>query len=314
MKRCLYKCAWVWLFIAGCTFANENPVTLTVTADIPPSATLTATLQPSPTLPPTPYQIVLPSTTMSPQESENALLELLKTNGNCTDKCIAGIRPDDMTVQEAVNIMAQWGMVRIGENSQGKTFINLDQSPLYGQVSVYLSVGTWTKRLETIDNVAIRIEGSSDRFLGDDVWRTYREALRGFNLDSILKAYGIPSYVGYDFSSNFNPTSPLEERSFSYGISMHYEQLNLEVFIAALAYYDGQNLFLCPSKDPHYLWMEINPERPLQELQGFYPVTWQELTGTDLNAFYQVITNRTNPDACIKTTVEQILTLHPSYR
>jgi len=275
---------------------------------------MTETFQPSSTLTPTPYQIVLPLITMSPQESENALLELLKTNGDCTGKCIAGIRPDEMTVQEAMDIMAQWGMVRIGENSQGKTFINLDQSPLYGQVSVYLSVGTWTKKLETIDNVAIRIEGFSDRFLGEDAWLTYREALRGFNLDNILKAYGTPSYVGYDFSSNFNPASPLEERSFSYGMSMHYEQLNLEVFIAALAYYDGQDLFLCPSKDPHYVWIEINPERPLKELPGFYPVTWQALTGTDLNVFYQMVTNGTNPDACIKTTVEQILTLHPSFR
>lgn len=300
--------------MASCTFVSETPATVTVAVDTMPSATMIETMQPSPMPTPTLNQVVLPILTMSPQQSESALLELLKTNGGCTGKCIAGIYPDNMNVQEAVDVMAQWGMVRISENSQGKTFVNLDQSPLYGQVSVYLSVGTWTKRLETIDNVAIRIEGSSDRFLDGEVWLTYRQALQGFSLDSILKTYGIPSYIGYDFSSNFNPASPLDERSFSYGISMQYEQLNLEVFIAALAYYDGQNLFLCPSKDPHYLWMQINPERPLQELQEFHPVTWQELTGTDLNAFYQVVTDGTNPDACIDTNVEQILALHPSYR
>jgi len=241
------------------------------------------------------------------------LLELLKTNGNCKDKCIGGIRPNEMTVQEAVNAMSQWGTMSIYDNStSGGTYITLDQSPLYGQVSVYLSVGTWTKKMETIDNVSIQIQGFSDTYVGEDVWLANQEAFRGFRMDNILKAYGTPSYVGYDFSSLLSPSPPLEKgERFEYGMSLHYEQINLHILVGGMAYYDGESVFLCPSKEPHYLLIEINPERPLNELQDVFPVTWQSLTDTDLNAFYQTFTGDNAFNICAKTNLEKILTLQP---
>lgn len=312
MNRYLHKCALLCLFIAGCAVANENTVTLTIVAEAAPSVPITETIQPLPTLTPTRYQLVFPSITLSPQENENALLELLKTNGNCTGKCIGGIRPDAMTVQDAVDVMAQWGMVTIGENSQGKTYINLDQNQLYGQLNVYLSVGTWTKELETIDNVAIRIDGISDTYVGEDVWLANRDAFRGFQMDGLLEAYGVPSYVGYDFSSILSPSPPLElgER-YPYGMSLHFEQINLHVLVSGMAYYDGEDVFLCPSKETHALYLEINPERPLEDSQNVFPVTWQALTDTDLNEFYVTFTGENAFDMCTTTKLEKILTLQP---
>lgn len=318
------------MFIAGCTFAGKPPATLTVepsvtasstrTMSLSPSSTATATsietLQPTSTLTPTPFQIVLPAVTMSPQESEAALLKLLKTNGNCTGKCVADIRPDDMTVQDAVNIMSEWGMVSIGENWQGKTFIHLEQPPLYGQINVRLSVGTWTQKLETIDRISFGVEVfSSDRlrFVQEDTWLANRDAWWGIRLDNILKAYGAPSFVGYFFATAEETGSTLEGRTITYDMAMQYEQLNMEVVIGALAYYDGETLFLCPSNDPHNLGMTINPERSLKILQEFSPVAWQALTDTDLEAFYQMFTDKTNPNACITTTLEQIQALQPDF-
>jgi hypothetical protein len=312
MKRYLYKCALLCLFIAGCTFANETSVPLTIPADVSPSATMTETVQLLPTLTPTAYRLVLPSITMSAQESENALLELLKTNGNCTGKCIAGIHPDEMTVQDAVDVMGQWGMVTISEDSRGKTFVNLDQNQLYEQLNMYLSVGTWTRELETIDKVTIRIEGFSDTYVGEDVWLANQDAFQGFRMDNVLETYGVPSYVGYDFSSLLSPSPPLEkEQRFSYGMSLHFEQINLHLLISAMAYYDGETVFLCPSKEPHSVYLEINPERPLKELQNVFPVTWQSLTGTDLDAFYQTFIVENAFNTCVTTKLEKILTLQP---
>ena len=90
MKKNLYPvvmcCSLLCLYIAGCTFANQNPELATTEAGTTPSITMTlvpvtesspSTLTPSPTV-----QIVLPAVTLSPQEAENALKELLKTNGN----------------------------------------------------------------------------------------------------------------------------------------------------------------------------------------------------------------------------------------
>jgi hypothetical protein len=308
MKRRLYKFVFFGLLIAGCAATTE-----TIVVDKTPFLTMTEIQQPLlPTSTPTPYKIVLPSITMSPQENESALVELLKTNGNCMGKCIGGIRPDAMNVQDAINVMAQWGMISVNENSQGKTFINLDQNQLYGQLNVYLSVGTWIKELETIDKVALRIESISNTYVEEDVWLENRDVFQGFRMDGLLKAYGLPSYIGYDFSSILSPSPPLKAgERFSYGMSLHFEEINLHILLGAMAYYDGETIFLCPSKEPHYFYIEIYPERPLQELQSVFPVTWQALTSTDLDAFYEMFTGENAFDVCVTTNLEQILTLQP---
>ena len=297
----------------GTTVTSSPPITLTSTPEASATTASTRTIQHRQTSTVTPNQLVLPAVTMSPQEMESALLELLSTNGNCSGKCIGGIRPDEMTAQDAVDIMAQWGAVRIGENSQGKPFLNLEQSPLYGQINVFLSVGTWTKQLESIDKVLIRIEDASERYLGAELWLANRDAWVGFRFDNLLKTYGVPSYVGSNFRTIVAPGASLEGRTISYGMEIQYEQFNLTMSIGAIAYYDGENLSVCPSSDPHYLWIEINPDRPLIEIQEFYPVTWQALFGTDLEAFYEVFTDEANPGACYRTTLEQISALQDDF-
>ena len=71
---------------------------------------LVETVQTSP-LSHIPAQIALPIVTMSPQEAKNALLDLFRTNGDCTGKCLAGIRPDEMTDQEAVDKLAHFNLI-----------------------------------------------------------------------------------------------------------------------------------------------------------------------------------------------------------
>jgi hypothetical protein len=299
--------------IASCAPAVNVPTMIETLPTALPSQISSTQL---PTLTATPYQLVFPSITMSPQENENALLELLKTNGDCSGKCLGGVRPDEMTAQEAVNVMSQWGMITVNKNSQGKTFINLEQNQIHEQLNVYLSVGTWTKELETIDNVAIRIDGALDsNYVKEDVWLANQEAFRGFRMDNMLKAYGVPSYVGYDFSILMGPSPiPKKGERFEYAMSLQYEHINLHILLSGMAYYDGNTVFLCPSKEPHALYLEINPERPLKELQNVFPVTWQALTNTDLDAYYQKFTSGNAFDACVTTNLEQIQTLQPYFR
>jgi len=297
---------------------NVMPTVISSTPSFTPEAivaTFSATPTSTFTLTPLPFQLVFPAKTFSPKESDVALLELLKTNGNCTGKCIAGIRPDEMTVQEAVDTMSRWGTVRIGENSQGKTFINLVQHPLYERIFVKLSVGTWTSKLKTIDRVTFYIGGAPGYgLIGEENWSLYDKDLMGFRLDTLLKTYGVPSYVGYFFQTTVEIGKPLEGRTISYSLEIQYEKMNLVVGMGAMSFYDGENLILCPSVDPHDLGIVINPERPLKERRDFFPITWQALTSTDLDAFYQMFTDETDPNACITTNLEQIQTLQPSFR
>lgn len=312
-KYLVYKAFWLFyicIILLGCTsprtVVTEFPTSAAKTQAYAsfPTASITKTLQP----------VILPSTLMSPLESENALLNLLRSNGNCSGKCIAGIQPDEMTVQEAVITMSQWGMVEIGKNSLGKTFINLEQSPLYGKVGVYLSIGTWTKEFETIDTVIFRMQGLSTTYIGEDLWLENRFKWRGFSLDNLLRIYGVPSFVGYSFSTIVKEGSSLNGRTILYILEIQYSEINLRIQIAALANYDGKILFLCPITDPHNLWMEINPERSLERLQEFSPVTWKELTDTDLEVFYQIFTNEIDSAKCTTTSINKIESQQPYFR
>ena len=248
---------------------------------------------------------------MSPQAAEDALQELLRTNGNCTGKCLAGIRPDEMSMQQAVNQMARWGMLDIGDDDKGITFLHvLYLDPRQKQVNLNLTL-TLRKKTETIDSVSFYIPRREDgEYLGADVWLANREAWRAFRFDNLLKAYGTPSFVGFIMQ-----TGDLKGRLIEYGIDVQYKQLNLDIGIGAMTYRDAKDdIFLCLSKDPHNLGVEINPVRPLTEVQQVYPITWQALTGTDLDAFYQIFTDETNPDGCVKTTLKKIMELDPSFR
>lgn len=315
MSKCLYKYLLFFLFIVSCNVNNDLISSTPTKAEGSSYPTGVKTTQPLPTLSATPNKLLLPLVTLSPLETENALVNLLRTNGDCVGKCLGGVYPDEMNLQEAVNVMSQWGMVSVGENSQGKTFINLNPNELFEQFSVYLSVGTWTKELETVDKVSIRIDSAAvtdSHYIKEDIWLANQDVFRGFQMDSILKSYGVPSYIGYDFSSILSPSLlPSSGERFSYGMSLHFEQINLHILIGAMAYYDGETVFLCPSKEPHYFYIEINPERPLKELQNVFPATWQALTGTDLNAFYQTFTGEDAFNVCVTTNFEQILTLQP---
>jgi len=323
IKKCWRPFAvWISMFclgIAGCTLGSQNPVGLTAetkatlspttafyiqTAAVSPTKTLLPTL----TFTPSPVPIVLPAVTMSPQEAENALRELLRTNGDCTGKCFAGIRPDDMTAQEAIDQMARWGMLTMDEGKDGSTFIStLYLDPRRKHVDADI---TLTLRKEAIDAISFYIpRREGGEFLGADVWRANREAWRAFQFDELLKAYGIPSFVGFMLE-----TRHLEGRSIGYTLIIQYEQMNLEIGIGALANSNGKDVFLCPSKDPHNLGVEINPKPPLRERQQTSPITWQALTGTNLEEFYRIFIGGTSPDGCFTTTFEKIIALDPYFR
>jgi hypothetical protein len=323
-KKCWHPgVMWISLFclyITGCTVGNVSPVALTAEPKAAPSAMVafstqtavaspTTTPLPTLTFTPSPILIVLPAVTMSPQIAEDALQELLRTNGNCTGKCVAGIRPDDMSVQQAIDQMAQWGMLDMSEDNDGRTFINtLYLDPRHKQVDVNLTI-TMRKKFETIYTVSFYIPRREDgEYLGADVWLANREAWRAFRFNNLLKAYGTPSFVGFSME-----TRDQEGKSIAYTLELHYEKMNLNIGIGGLAYGNGEDVFLCPSKDPHSLGIDINPERPLRDIQQFTPITWQALTGTDLDAFYRTFTDETNPDGCVKTTLKKIMELDPYF-
>lgn len=299
------------LWVASCAVENRTPVTLTTQIKVSPSATINPTMTPLPkkTFTPSSISIVLPSVILSPQEAEDALQELLKTNGYCTGKCLVGIRPDEMTVQEAVDQMARWGMLSIDENNDGRTFIHgVPPTPNDKQIRINLVLILRQKAIEGVSfYIPRRMDGAE--FVDADVWLANREAWQAFQFDNLLKVYGTPSFVGFRFATTQREGNPIV-----YTLDVHYEKLNLEIGIGGLAYGDGHDVFICPSKDPHSLGIDINPNPSLTERQQASPITWQALTSNDLQAFFETFTDERNPYACVTTTLNKILELDPFFR
>jgi BarA-like signal transduction histidine kinase len=306
---------WICLlfsWIAGCTVESQASVAVTPEIKVTPSETASPTTTPLPSLTftPSPVPIVLPAITMSPQEAEKALQELLKTNGNCMGKCLAGIRPDEMTIQEAVDQMARWGMLWMSKGNDGGIGIHTAYlDPNSKQVNLNLDI-VLRKKSEATYSVSFHIPRYEDGdFLATDVWLANRETWKAFQFRNLLKAYGIPSFVGFSMQTN--------ENSIVYTLMMNYEQLNLEIGIGALARRNGKNVFICPSKDPHNLGIDINPDLlgvPLEKNIQISLITWQALTDSDLQSFYQTFTDENHPDQCITTTLEKIRELDPYFQ
>ena len=254
--------------------------------------------------------ILLPMETLSPQESESRLLNLLETNGNCVGKCIGGVYPEQMTLQQAVNQLAQWGTVLMYQNPREGTFYRIDQQSLDGRIWVQFGVGTWTKERAVVNDMGLRITGISDLYIDSDAWKANQNSWHGSQLDQIMMAYGVPSDVRFGFSTEVKGKWLTEGKTISYLMHISYKQLNLDVDLAGLAHDDGQKLFLCPSTDPHYLNIQFNSGMSEEKLAEGYPVTWQKLMDTDLPSFYQ---RYTHPSAseCISPLLSQIVTLQP---
>jgi len=325
-KQKMYSCFILLstLLISNCgtvvkTNANPDPSLITSatqsTGKSSPTEAKTPTSTPLPTLTftPSPVPIVLPAVTISSQEAEAALQELLKTNGNCAGKCLAGIRPDEMTVQEAVNQIARWGMLRMSVDKEGRIFItNVYLDPSSKQVNLNLAI-TLRKKSETTYHVSFYVPRREDGdFVDAGVWLANREAWQAFQFDNLLKAYGTPSFVGFRLD-----TWDREGKFIVYTLYVVYKQMNLEIGIGGLAQSNGQGVFICPSKDPHNLGIDINPEvsgAPLENIQQISPITWQELTGSDLQSFYRAFTDESNSNGCVITTLEKIKELDPYFQ
>lgn len=307
----------IGLLVAGCVVDNNSFVISTVESNDVPlgtliSPTIAVTTSPTASLLPTdistlhPALIVPTVPTMLVQEAEDALQELLKTNGNCTGKCLAGIYPDEMTIQEGVNQMAQWGMLYMSEDNTGVHLV--PPTPRDKLIRINLDL---ILREQTIEGVSLyiplRIDG--EEFVDASIWQANREAWAAFRLDNLLKAYGTPSFVGFSIDS-YDP----EGEFLVYTLAIQYEEMNLKMGFGGLAQINGQDVFICPSSDSHNFGITINPQRPLSEVQQFSRITWQALTRGDLQTFYDTFTDESNSDGCFTTTISKIIELDPYFR
>jgi hypothetical protein len=296
--------------------STNTAVVTTTPVDPEKSQTSTAAIvsetTPGPQSTATPFQF--PTSPFTSEEQNAAFLELLRTNGHCQGKCIAGIYPDTMNVDQALEVFLAICDIRTGANALDEIFIAKSDPFIVDDARLSLGIVTTTIVYDTIDHVGFSIRGISLGDVSEELWARQKDAWNGFQFETLLQTYGQPSYVGFFFQTDVEPDSPFTGRVILYTISLHYHEFDLQIIQTGHANYDGETVSICPSSDPHDLSMQIPPGRTWSKLEEVYSVTWELLTDSDLEDFTQLFAPSIDGAQCIAVPLKRIIELSQDFR
>jgi len=191
----------LFIFLASCSTTSQIP-TITSTnlpthtlvpteTAIPPTSTFTPTLTPTITLTPLPTWTPLPTLA-----DQNSFLDFISftENGICKFPCFAGITQGETTWDEAIFALRPMEAV-------AKLDISPNQESNYGQVNIiswYLYGGEYEVEGEFLTGSSVNLiwmDIQSFSIPTENIPSRSLPLPKPFNLQSVLKAYGIPSMV-----------------------------------------------------------------------------------------------------------------------
>ena len=256
-----------------------------------PQVPLTATLLPALSPPPSPEypKFVTPRVTPLPAQSPTEVTEqlnyLLQTNGNCVLPCFWGIHPDQTRYEELYGIIDQL---------KGRDFFDVVEENGHLRVSsnfTYEEKGTIRAALtadlhgDVVKDLEVTILNQLDTGITPEDWSAY-------NMDEILRTYGVPDTVELYFGTPYD--------ALSFGIRLKYENIHTSIMYAGITTEDKKYLtpssaIFCPEEiGIASVVMHIGKHPFNDEPDG---VLLSKATGLDEQAFHKLFTE--NPSACL---------------
>ncbi len=281
------------MILSGCFPASPSITQIVLPSSTPEkssSVAFTATQLPNITPPPTKYfpplltPRVTPFPTRTRAEASEDLAHILKTNGDCKFPCFWGIHPDITRYEELYSVI---------DNLGGYRFETL-------QPSGHHLIGS-NFRFE--DENRIQVEFQAD--VHDDIVRDLKVLLlnlwktentpkdwSAYNMDEILRIYGVPDKVELYFSGPYN--------SLSFNIQLKYEDIN-----TSIVYYSGTSestqyetptsVLYCPEEIGIDIVELHMGKHPFNTARDGVPLL--KATGLDEQAFHKLFTE--DPSACL---------------
>lgn len=285
----------ITLTTAGCR-GSGTPATLRPSAILFPTAmlTVTSTVEPTVAVPPTVVWTPLP--TLSPEEAEIQVLDLLQHNAGCRLPCWWGITPGETSVSTAIQFLSSFTHLWTVLGTPGnESSVDVEQgASINSMVSSYRVFGNYgsvdyTFRDGVIDTIyAYHGGGTGDR------------RAEVYQLSRILDSYGNPDEIWFSAA----PNSPLGNTADLYlfygqqGIFVHYVYQNLVV--------SADKMEVCPhgvGPEELYLWSPSTYQiATFQDYFG-YPISWPPIEtslGVDQDTFYQTFKGNSY-NTCINT-------------
>lgn len=231
-----------------------------------------------------------PAATLTADERQTLLKEMLQTNGGCALPCWWGITPGQ----------TDWQTVRNQFIGYGGFVFEMPHPARPFDYSVDLAFDQKDGVVRFINVRGGVFTGATSEHFARD-WRRY-------SLDQVLIRYGEPSQVMLQLTPPMEAGSPA-----GYALDIYYDELGIAVRYLALATYEEMMIRACPVFD-HItgidLWLQ-SPEEEASlvgraiapdEMAYFRPL--EEATGMSLETFYDTFSN---PD--IQVCLEGLPTL-----
>ena len=303
MKIVVYLLVVAVMLNAGCNVfpLSETSPTLTVspafhvmqTKAVPTPSIESITLTPSPTL--------------SPEESETMIMDLLQNNNGCIFPCWWGLMPSKTEARTALFFFDKFTSLAVAHifneyGSYERWLIPKDDLTL--DISVSVSYGKQTPNLinslQVTTQVTRKLDGGSEV-----AWENplNEQFFRAYMLPEILSVYGRPQDVLVFANEGWR----------YFELLLDYSDKGFAIWYSAPLESSGKMFLGCPSKaftklylwTPEfvYTWAEgvtgMGDKSEIEALnRDFRPL--QEVTSMTLDEFYSNFTNTENP-GCIET-------------
>lgn len=266
-------------------------VSTSSTPDDSPLVILTATLLPDLSPPPSPEYPklvtprVTPFPTRLPAEVREGLQEILRTNGNCTLPCFWGIQPDQTRYEELYSIIDRLGGRSSFDRLQANGHLRVPADFRFEERSGIFVEFQADLQDEVVQDLKVLLLNLLDTGITQDDWSAY-------NMDEILRTYGVPDSVELYFSGPYN--------ALSFNVQLKYESIDTSIVYYAgtteIAQYETPSgVIFCPEEigiDTVELHMG---KHPFNTIPSGVPLV--KATGLSEQDFHELFTE--NPSACL---------------
>lgn len=278
---------------------SANPTFVVKPTFIPPTASPTRTEYPptatypvpTATIPPTPFP------TLSIQEKEKKVRELISTNNGCSLPCIWGITPGETKKVEVDSLLGQFGQTSPYRSTDNDIWVKI-AGPVRDDKSIDFHLAYLEK-----NDVVEGIEFYSDGLYAPDI---FQEIYKNYSPQNIFLQLGLPDRV---FIIAANQGAP----RVGYEILLCYDKIGLMLDYSGITENLG-TLHFCPTFpdkkeiDTIRIYAQ-NPsnQEPLENLrnlpdfsQNFF--SFEEKTGISIEKLFKNLSNGNNP--CFDTPVD----------
>lgn len=251
---------------------------------------LTATLLPGLSPPPSPEYPklvtprVTPLPTRLPTDIRKELSDLLQTNGNCALPCFWGIHPDQTRYDELYGVIDKLGGLHFDALQENGNLLVASGFRFEERNGIMVEFAA-NLQDDVVRDLKVLLVNLQDTGITPKDWSAY-------NMDEVLRIYGVPDSVELYFSRPYN--------SLSFIAQLKYDSIDTSIVYYARTtevnkYQTPSSVLFCPEEIGIDIVELHMGKHPFNTIPSGVPIL--KATGLSEQGFYKLFTE--NPSACL---------------